>query len=157
MPPIQIFATVCTINVFNSKYFLCGFISIWQGLRCCGELSAICQQNSDAWPLDSHFQEESVTQPFGWKIDLLKKHHSKLPFLWQVIGITSHREGSRYPIGWMFGKVPKVGAQRFTRGVDEEIDIFWVSGQNFSFNLSKHITLNFILYQCQYHTMTLNI
>ena len=49
----------------------------------------------------------------------------------------------------MFGKVPKVGAQRFTRGVDEEIDIFWVSGQNFSFNLSKHITLNFILFQCQ--------
>ena len=80
-----------------------------------------------------------------------------LPFLWQVIGITSHREGSRYPIGWMFGKVPKVGAQRFTRGVDEEIDIFWVSGQNFSFNLSKHITLNFILYQCQYRTITLNI
>ena len=49
----------------------------------------------------------------------------------------------------MFGKVPKVGAQRFTRGVDEKIDIFWISGQNFSFNLSKHITLNFILFQCQ--------
>ena len=39
--------------------------------------------------------------------------------------------------------MPKVGAQWFTRGGDEEIGIFWVSGQNFSFNLSKHITLDF--------------
>ena len=38
------------------------------------------------------------------------------------------------------------GAQGFIRGVDAEIDLYWVSGQNFLFNLSKHITLNFIRY-----------
>ena len=34
------------------------------------------------------------------------------------------------------------GVQWFIRGVDEEIDPFCVSDQNFGFNLSKHITLN---------------
>ena len=38
--------------------------------------------------------------------------------------------------------------QWFLRGVDGEIDLFWVSGQSFLFNLSKYITPNFILYQC---------
>ena len=45
------------------------------------------------------------------------------------------------------------GVQWFIRGVDEEIDPFCVSDQNFGFNLSKHITLNFIRYECQTRTM----
>ena len=30
------------------------------------------------------------------------------------------------------------GARGFIRWIDAEVDLFWVSGQNFLFNLSKH-------------------
>ena len=66
-------------------------------------------------------------------------------------------EGSCYQSGWIFEKVTKGGAQWFIRGVDGEVDIFWVNGQNFLLNLFKPITLNFIIYQCQSHTLTLHI
>ena len=50
----------------------------------------------------------------------------------------------------MFGKVPKVGAQWFTRGVDEKIDIFWISGQNF-------LIQSFQAYNTEFYTISMSI